>query len=413
MFTKSLAIDSRACDSWAASACSGEEFYREHEGKRYCVLHFPGEAKQKDFEEALRRKLNNNDFDFRGVWFPGPANFAYVEFTVAADFVLATFSALANFYRCKFNEGAYFSAAVFGREVNFSQANFNAGANFSEATFSDSADFSFAGFKGELDFAQASFNGATHFYGATFGDHVRFAGSEGHSVFSNDSLLDLQFVRIEKPDHIVFHTLTARPVWFVNVDARKFEFTNVDWDWRLQEAIVDVTAKKVSAPHNMLSIACRNLAVNAEDNHRYEGASKFRYMAMDARRLEHWGGFGFWRLSWWYWLASGYGERIWRAGLVLLGILLVSALVYTRVGFARWEPRVSSESEAMLAQRDEVGAPLELSRAFTYSAAVMTFQRPEPRPATTAAQTIVLLETILGPVQAALLALAIRRKFMR
>ena len=29
------------------------------------------------------------------------------------------------------------------------------------------------------------------------------------------------------------------------------------------------------------------------------------------------------------------------------------------------------------------------------------------------AQTLVLLETILGPVQAALLALAIRRKFMR
>jgi uncharacterized protein (DUF433 family) len=42
----------------------------------------------------------------------------------------------------------------------------------------------------------------------------------------------------------------------------------------------------------------------------------------------------------------------------------------------------------------------------------MTFQKPEPRPATPAAQTVVLLETILGPVQAALLALAIRRKFM-
>jgi hypothetical protein len=48
-----------------------------------------------------------------------------------------------------------------------------------------------------------------------------------------------------------------------------------------------------------------------------------------------------------------------------------------------------------------------------YSAAVMTFQRPDPRPATTAAHTVVLLQTILGPLQAALLALAIRRKFMR
>jgi hypothetical protein len=43
----------------------------------------------------------------------------------------------------------------------------------------------------------------------------------------------------------------------------------------------------------------------------------------------------------------------------------------------------------------------------------MTFQKPEPRPTTTAAQALALFETILGPVQAALLALAIRRKFMR
>jgi hypothetical protein len=40
-------------------------------------------------------------------------------------------------------------------------------------------------------------------------------------------------------------------------------------------------------------------------------------------------------------------------------------------------------------------------------------QKPEPKPLTGAAQTLVLLETILGPVQTALLALAIRRKFMR
>lgn len=51
--------------------------------------------------------------------------------------------------------------------------------------------------------------------------------------------------------------------------------------------------------------------------------------------------------------------------------------------------------------------------ALTYSAGVMTLQKPEPRPATRLARGLVLLETILGPLQAALLALAIRRKFMR
>src|SRR5205807_3037231 len=120
-----------------------------------------------------------------------------------------------------------------------------------------------------------------------------------------------------------------------------------------------------------------------------------------------------WRLSFWYWIASGYGERPFQAFLVFVSILILSAALYTRVGFARWEPKLANENDVATAKRDEVGDPLTFSRALTYSAAVMILQKPEPRPATTAAQTVVLLETILGPVQAALLALAIRRKFMR
>ena len=150
----------------------------------------------------------------------------------------------------------------------------------------------------------------------------------------------------------------------------------------------------------MLAITYRRLAVNAEENHRYEEASRFRLLAMQAQRLQSWKGFDFRKLSWWYGLASGYGERVWQALLVLVAILIVSALLYTQVGFAT-------------ARRDEVGVPLNLSDAITYSAAVMTLQKPDPRPATTAAKAIVLTETILGPLQAALLALAIRRKFMR
>jgi hypothetical protein len=226
--------------------------------------------------------------------------------------------------------------------------------------------------------------------------------------------LDLQFARIVKPERVSFHTLSLCPHWFVNIDARRFDFTNVDWKrLSLNEEISGLANYIIPSPHRLLAIARRNLAVNAEENHRYEEASKFRYMAMEARRLESWRGFAPWRLSWWYWLASGYGERVWQAFFVLLGILLLSALLYNHVGFARWEAKVASESDVAVAKRDDVGAPLKFSRALTYSAGVMILQKPEPRPATTAAQTVVLLETILGPVQAALLALAIRRKFMR
>ena len=75
---------------------------------------------------------------------------------------------------------------------------------------------------------------------------------------------------------------------------------------------------------------------------------------------------------------------------------------------------MASESDAAIAKRDEVGTPLRpLAQSLSYSASVMILQKPDLRPATIAAHTLVIVETILGPLQAALLALAIRRKFMR
>lgn len=548
------------CGNRARSACAGEPFYKEFEGKRYCVLHFPGKEKSADFEKAFRRKLNDKDFDFREVWFPdelafsnfhftgeadfsdatfgadasfahatfrsgasftratfrADADFARARFATKADFSEATFSAVvyfndvnfsaravANFYHVNFSAEAYFTDAIFNAEASFVRATFHAEAYFSDATFSADVDLSRASFGAVVDFSDATFNAVTYFSNATFsanasfvrasfsadayfsdaafeasadfdnaafGDYVKFGGHKNKPMFGRASTLNLQSARIEKPDHVSFHTLALRPHWFVNVDARKFDFNNVDWDWRsIKEEVRSLERKRVSSPHRMLSVACRCLAVNAEESHRYEEASKFRYIAMDARRLENRYGTSFskamkktsgrlrqsfghdwgveartlkrtrrfiktyrralkirWQhfsfkaylrslrsLHWLYWAASGYGERMLQAFGVLVGVWLLSALLYTQVGFMRWEPKLTSESDVATAKRDEVGTPLRLSRALIYSFAVMTFQKPEPRPATTAAQSLVILETILGPLQAALLALAIRRKFMR
>jgi pentapeptide repeat protein len=427
------------CKEWMRKACAGE-LYRELEGKRYCVLHFPGKEKSADFEQALQRKLENQDFDFSGVWFCDKLPFENFKFRTKANFVSATFSAVAYFNGATFSAEADFNGATFSAAADFSDATFSAAADFSDATFSAAADFgaatfsaevafhsatfsseasfshatlspdayfncaafsaaadflsatfsakadfdhaafsgeayfAFATFSAEADFlfatfsavaefrsatfsaaayfSNATFNAAAYFSTATFADHVRFAGVEKHQkVFTDTSQLDLQFARIEKPDRVSFHTLSLRPHWFVNIDARNFDFTNVNWGrFSINEEISRLEKTLISSPHHLLAIACRNLAVNAEENHRYEEASKFRYMAMEARRLESWRGFAPWRLSWWYWLASGYGERVWQAFFVLLGILLLSALLYTQVGFARWEPKLASESDALVAK---------------------------------------------------------------
>jgi uncharacterized protein YjbI with pentapeptide repeats len=476
-------------------ACVGEPFYEAQKDKRYCVLHFPDKLKSADFKKALQRKLENKDFDFRGVWFPDEVSFTHFDFSAAADFCFATFtaeadfrhatfSAEANFIGATFRAKAFFIRATFSAQADFRRATFTAEANFSEATFKLAnfgsatfkmaafflhatfraasyfseatfklANFGSATFSADADFRSATFSAEANFSSATFEEYVEFFGNENRKVFSKASSLDFQFARIKKADQVSFHTLSLRPHWFVEADARKFDFIKVDWDWRdTREEVESLELRGVPSPHRTLAIACRHLAVNAEENHRYEEASRFRYMAMDVTRHEPWRPsasleplftflfamfvpvsvifvlvfaifvlvfaflgrwFAFWRLSWWYWFASGYGERVLKAFLVLLGILLLSAFLYNHVGFVRWEPKQASESEAVIARRDGVGAPLPFKRALTYSLGVMTLQKPEPRPATTAAQTVVLFETILGPVQAALLALAIRRKFMR
>jgi hypothetical protein len=350
----------------------------------------------------LKRKLDDRDFDFRGVWFPDYANFSGVTFTKWADFTWAVFSTRAEFTSAVFSANAYFSFVSFG-----------GGVSFSRATFSEGAYFGYAAFSVEAIFTSTVFDKEANFSYATFKAYVTFAEGGKGEVFDSNSHLSFQFARIENPDRFSFHTLTLRPHWFVNVDARKLEFINVNWNWSGVSVKDEIKSAGEVWGHRLLAIACRNLAVNSEENHRYEEASRFRYMVMEAWRLENLFGFAPWKLGWWYWLASGYGERVWRAFVVLIGVWLLAAAVYTQVGFVRWEPRVLSEQEAAEARRDEVGQPLRGWRALTYSLGVMTLQKPEPRPATDAAQAVVMLETILGPVQAALLALAIRRKFMR
>jgi hypothetical protein len=404
------------------SACAGEPFYREHEGKRYCVLHFPGAGKSAAFAEALRRKRDAEDFDFKGVWFPDSLDFSDYTFGAAANFSSAKFSAAANFSSAKFSEEANFSSAKFGAAANFRSAKFGAAANFFCAKFGAAADFSSAEFSAAAIFSSATFGAAAEFFSAIFKDYVRFAGGEGKSGFSDQSSLTLEDASIEKPERVSFHTLALRPHWFINVDARKFDFTNVKWpDLERHglrqrdgiEQVIENVEGEGSSSHILLAGACRHLAVNAEENHRYEEAAQFRYWAMDVRRRERWRGLAFWRLSWWYWVASGYGVRIFRAFLVLLGIWLVFAWLYTQVSFAHPPTTLTDESSAASARWIKFDELRGMPNALDYSFRVITLQKPEPQPETVEAKAFVAVETVFGPLQAALLALAIRRKFMR
>jgi hypothetical protein len=162
--------------------------------------------------------------------------------------------------------------------------------------------------------------------------------------------------------------------------------------WSINDELKVVRSLGAPAPAFLLEGACRELATNSEENHRYIEASRLRYCAMDARRRQSWR--GTWGVSstFLYWLLSGYGELQGRAlgwlGLILFGF----ALFYWQLDF----PQDQGFLEALI-----------------YSFGIMTRQRLADQPDPGLVQFLVILEGVLGPLQIALFALALRRKFMK
>ena len=560
------------CTGRHLNACEGEDFFGEHEGKRYCVLHFPSIDKKDAFSLAINRKLESKDSNYKGVWFPDQAAFRDLEFEQKADFSSAVFNgrasfdgakfkfeatfsgatfhddarfegvtfaekvdfssatfqqkayfrgtrfqAHADFWRCVFKGNVDFSRTVFLQAASFWPSTFGSTASFYEAsfrwadfrvskfhghadfrfcsfenaefigvTFKDEAIFTFSKFDGianfvrakfdsttrlnmstfekEARFTFASFNGSVDFSYTVFKDIVSFSAEDETDGFGTDAALDFRNTRFESPSRVSFHGLILRPHWFLNVDPRPLTFIDVKWIGQLRRRFIDVEIEELRkrevlerksvansiaerikelslfgdeeaieelkqeqaevtrlaarGPNNqrfyrLMSIACRQLAINAEENHRYDQASDFRSWSMEMQRKEGWGSRG--RLSIGilhslYRLLSGYGEDVARALMILVVMCLVFAAVYTQVGFSR---TLVSSSPVVTSGTEERGRPQTLTRALVYSVAVSTLQRPDPRPLTTAAIAAVFIQTLLGPIQVALLILAIRRRFMR
>ncbi|MCI0336114.1 MAG: hypothetical protein L0226_00920 [Acidobacteria bacterium] len=127
-----------------------------------------------------------------------------------------------------------------------------------------------------------------------------------------------------------------------------------------------------------MAITYRQLAVNAEENHRYREASRFRYNAFEVQRVEKLNGLVPWRLDWWYWLASGYGESVGRAFVMFIVLIGLFAFGYTKVGFQQ-EDKISTPVINISAQnqvdstkktQDAKGKPLGKFEALIYSAYV-------------------------------------------
>jgi len=114
----------------------------------FCIFHEPGKEKNVElFNEGIMRKLQNEDYIFRGYVFPGDTYY---------------------FKGCRFEKTTRFDRAIFlGDRVSFSFAKFNSErTDFLRAQFSgERTDFSNAEFSGErTDFSYAQFNSKRTFF---------------------------------------------------------------------------------------------------------------------------------------------------------------------------------------------------------------------------------------------------------
>jgi uncharacterized protein YjbI with pentapeptide repeats len=111
------------------------------------VLHHPGKEKvaEGSFQETVRRKFAEEDYNFAGVYFPSFFDCSvYFVLDKSANFCGACYIEGANFHAVNFREKADFKGAFFAEGVDFGDASFDE-VNFANTSF-EKAKFDWATF---------------------------------------------------------------------------------------------------------------------------------------------------------------------------------------------------------------------------------------------------------------------------
>jgi len=373
----------------------------------------------------------NEIIDFTRTTFEQKANFDNSTFLKGfSTFSDATFKDDASFQNVVFGNDSlkencdsfFFTKTVFGKQVNFQNAIFLLQTNFSKARFKNFADFRETLVKTSINFEDA-----------TFESYARFSSKDNDHKSWNQEGLNFSSIEVEKPERIFFQTVQLRPDSFKNTDIRKFDFTDIKWkvknfawDWsRFKD--INWKRKETKARRTgyvSLEKIYRRFASFAEENNDYQSASTFRYTAFDIQRITPWYGRLPITLLWWYKWTSRYGENwVWSAIVLASLVFAFFPYIYTNLNFktcSKDRPIYTSISicESKIEEINQnctcSEERLNFGDAILQSLTTATLQNVEYRkPMTWHGELWIILEKIFAPLQAALLALAIRRKFMR
>ena len=383
--------------SWEGHYCENPSLEAEPEG--LCILHSLAPEKDKNlFDQALKTKLADEDFDFREVYFPGPASFTRQRFKSATNFHGSRFAGWADFRGAEFLEGADFSHARFAQVVLFEKARFVGQILFKGTEIA-----------GEADFRGASFDGPGIFQNV----------NERRETTGRLPLIAyFQDISFGPRGHLQFHDLSIGLASFLGTDLRRSEFHNVRWySYQGRQAVYDEILLRGKGGPYVLTLASwresshdyEGLCARVEELYRYlklnyeqEGdlkqAGDFHYGEMEMHRQAN-----FWRrwfpVSWYnlYRILSGYGERPLRALGWLVGLVGGLALSLEFLGLRTAEGSTAGFSESLI-----------------YILERMSFTRPEwPKPITEGGGLLAGVSHFLILGQAALFLLALRNRLGR
>lgn len=402
-----------------------------------------GEARFEAIAAFGESELNSPVFEsstFGGnVWFTaaklfGAANFRNVAFRDHVDFSHSAFFGSADFSFANFDRSD-FSETIF-EAANFAFTEFSKTADFQRLVVRGRAVFHSTKFQG-VRFESAHFHGGASFDSATFSGDVEFKRATfgllpdaNGSTDGAEAVADFSDAKFEEPTRVWFSQvnkdvgvgLRAR---FLNCDVEQVHLEDVRWHRRggrmvLQDELdlIERTATEATpgaktadnrSGHELVAIAYRQLINNFDKVRALDLAEDCFCGAMEMKRRDP-------DASWLsravltaYKLASSYGSNYVRAFFVLLAIVVVFGMVFA----APWvglEAAKGNPGGVLMASSWLRRLP---AGAF-HSLEVGSFQRepvyvlPSRR-----GRLVVTAEQVLIPIQAALLLLALRRRFRR
>lgn len=427
----------------------------------FCLLHAPNPDKSKDeFTQLLRehgKKTTNYGFiafpagcsSFLNVEFAGQVFFYGCVFYGEADFSGSSFKALptmlssVSFFRTRFMGGAHFRFSVFNGAAIFNEAEINGDldlistrchgladfqdlnvhgfGSFNDAVFLDRASFSRAKFAGPVSFAAARFEHGVEFSHATMLSPVTFEGAifGGVSYFNAKKYgelfaSDVSFERalVLSSGRVEFAGANLSRARFLTSDLRDAVFVGVKWPTlRGRSAVYEELLMQASGDFDWhgLEDLYRHLRKNYEDRRDYERGGDFHVGEKDAR-LRSRSTPSFLRIILaFYNLTSRYGESPKRAAGWILALMLISTTVFLVSGL-----RMSSGKDAVDAVDLSPTIFSDWGWALLFSVRTMFHLKTDSFVTYAGvARAVETFVAVLGPVSAALFALALRQRLKR